>query len=37
MVITTEPPDDPAKVSEGDDTSVRLTEDEVQKFFESIK
>lgn len=37
MLITTEPPDDPAKIPEGDDTAVRLTEDEVQKFFESIK
>jgi hypothetical protein len=35
MVITTEPPDDPAKAAE--DTGVRLDEDAVQKFFESIK
>jgi hypothetical protein len=37
MLLTTEPADDPAKAAEGDATKVRLSEDEVQKFFESIK
>ena len=37
MLITTEPPDDPAKMPEGEDSSVRLSEEEVQKFFESVK
>ena len=37
MLITTEAPDDPAKTPEREDATVRLTEDEVQKFFESIK
>jgi len=37
MLITTELPDDQAKMPDGEDTSVRLTEDEVQKFFESVR